>query len=62
FESFEAAESFFKNAGFKKLKSARADHGKLSALPHLIGTASAEQEKKLQAAGKIQETWMLEAE
>ncbi|HEY4155649.1 MAG TPA: hypothetical protein VGM24_09475 [Puia sp.] len=62
FESFEAAESFFKNAGLKKLKTARPDHGKLSTLPHLIGTASAEQEKKLQAAGKIQETWMLEAE
>jgi O-methyltransferase involved in polyketide biosynthesis len=59
FESFEGAELFFREAGFEKLKEAKADHSRLSALPHLIGAASPEQAKKLENVGRIQATWML---
>ena len=59
FESFESAERFFKEAGFEKLREAKVDHSRLSALPHLIGAASAEQAEKLGSTGRIQATWML---
>ena len=59
FDSFEAAGTFFNEAGFEKVKEAKADHSRLSALPHLIGTASAEQAGKMEKTGRIQATWML---
>lgn len=59
FESFEEAGLFFKEAGFAKVKEAQTDHGRLSALPYLIGSASAEQAEKMGKIPKIQATWML---
>jgi O-methyltransferase involved in polyketide biosynthesis len=59
FDSFEAAGIFFNEAGFEKVMEARADHSRLSALPHLIATASVEQAEKMEKTGRIQATWML---
>lgn len=59
FESFEAAETFFKDAGFEKVRVSLPDHGKLSTLPNLIVSASAKQTQKMEQTRKIQETWML---
>jgi O-methyltransferase involved in polyketide biosynthesis len=59
FDSFEAAEEFFNEAGFEKVREAQADHARLSALPHLIGSASAEQAEKMEKTSRIQATWML---
>jgi len=59
FDSFESAEEFFNEAGFEKVREAQADHARLSALPHLIGSASAEQAEKMEKTGRMQATWML---
>jgi hypothetical protein len=59
FESFDAAEDFFIEAGFEKVQEAQVDHARLSALPHLIGSASAGQAEKMQKISRIQATWML---
>ena len=61
FESFEAAETFFRNAGFEIKKEAQADHAKLTALKHLLENASPVMIQKMRDAGKMQATWMLEA-
>ena len=59
FDSFEAAEKFFNNQGFIIDKKAVPDRDKLSTLPYLLKSATAEQMKLLGGAGKIQETWRL---
>ena len=59
FDSFDAAEKFFNEQGFIIDKKAKSDPSKLSTLPYLLQSASAEQLKILGGAKKIQETWRL---
>ncbi|HVY75120.1 MAG TPA: hypothetical protein VG890_09835 [Puia sp.] len=59
FESFDAAESFFRNVGFKKEKVAVTDRNKLTGLSRLMETASGEELHRLSSVPRLQETWML---
>lgn len=58
FESFEAAEEFFKRMGFIKDKVAKINRSKLTSLPYLIKNLSFWKLLKLRRA-KIQATWRL---
>jgi len=57
FDSVEAARDFFKQAGFIVDSEATPDYTKISSLPHLWNSASAEQMEKMRGAGKMNETW-----
>lgn len=59
FESFEAAEAFFKNQGFILEQEAEPDYEKLTALQHLLQYTTEEQLQQMRQAGKIQATWRL---
>jgi len=59
FDSFDAAEKFFNEQGFIVDKKAKPDPSKLSTLPYMLQSATAEQLKLLGGAKKIQETWRL---
>jgi hypothetical protein len=59
FESFEAAEEFFKKAGFIIDKKVVPDRSKLSTLPYMINCFTDEQLVKLSKSPKTQDTWRL---
>ena len=60
FESFKAAEAFFKKVGFIIDKEAEADRLKLSSLKYLMKSANLFQLFKMRKASKIQTTWRLQ--
>lgn len=59
FDSYEEAEAFFTEQGFKILKEATFDYHQLSVLPHLLETMPPEMRNKRNPPPKIQATWML---
>lgn len=59
FDSFEAAEIFFRKMGFEIEKVAARDHARLTGLPHVVENATEEQLHKMRAAGRIRATWRL---
>lgn len=61
FDSYEAAKTFFEDAGFEFLKEAVIDYSQLSATPHLISTLPPEARGQKGGPPKIQATWMLRA-
>lgn len=61
FDSYEAARTFFEDAGFEFVKEAVTDYSQLSAMPHLISTLPPEAMDNKGGPPKIQATWMLRA-
>ncbi len=59
FDSFEAAEIFFRKMGFVAEKAAVRDHTRLTGLPHLVECATEEQLQKMRQMGRIRATWRL---
>lgn len=59
FESFQAAEDFFKSEGFVIEKKAGTDYSKSIALPHLLQSATPQQLANSRRLGKVNETWRL---
>lgn len=59
FDSFEAAEAFFNDAGFVVDKEAVADYTKSTALSYLLKNSTPDQRTKMSAAGRIRSTWRL---
>jgi O-methyltransferase involved in polyketide biosynthesis len=59
FDSFEEAETFFNKEGFIIDKEAGPDRDRLTSLPRLLNSASAEQMQHLQNSKKIQATWRM---
>jgi O-methyltransferase involved in polyketide biosynthesis len=59
FDSFEAAESFFKKVGFTIDKEAQYDRTKISSLKYLIANATREELIKIKKRERIQATWRL---
>jgi len=59
FESFEAAEEFFKNEGFVIDKEAEPEYAQSASLKYLLESASQDQLKNLGKTGKIHATWRL---
>jgi O-methyltransferase involved in polyketide biosynthesis len=61
FESFQAAEDLFREAGFVLDQEAATDPAKLSSLPYLMKAATPEQLSRMGEMGKIHATWRLKA-
>lgn len=61
FDSYEAAQSFFKEQGFELVKEALPKYQELSVMPHLLRVLPAEMRAGKQPPPKIQATWMLRA-
>jgi O-methyltransferase involved in polyketide biosynthesis len=59
FDSYQAAESFFKEQGFEIVKEAEPNMKELSVLPHLLNTMPPEVRNSNTPPPKIQATWML---
>jgi len=59
FESFEAAEAFFKKMGFVVDKESNVDPRSLASLPYVLKNADPKQLEKMGKSGKIQTTWRL---
>lgn len=59
FDSYEAAESFFREQGFELVKEAVIDYRQLSSMPHLIKFLPEEARNSKEPPPKIQATWML---
>ena len=59
FESYEAAEAFFKSERFELVKEATPDYAKLSVMPHLLKVLPEEIKNRKEPPPKIQATWML---
>lgn len=59
FDSYEAAEAFFKEQGFQLVKEATPNYKELSVLPHLLNTMPPEIRNSKNPPPKIQATWML---
>ena len=59
FDSFEAAETFFRKMGFAVDKEAVRDHTKLTALPRFKENTTPEQWEKMRQTGRIRVTWRL---
>ncbi len=59
FDSFEAAEAFFKGCGFAVDKEAEIDYKNASALPYVIKKMPAEFQRPTGQPPKIQATWRL---
>jgi O-methyltransferase involved in polyketide biosynthesis len=59
FDSYEAAEIFFKEQGFEIVKEAEPNFKELSVLPHLLNTMPPEVRNSKTPPPKIQATWML---
>jgi O-methyltransferase involved in polyketide biosynthesis len=59
FASFEAAENFFKKAGFVIDKEAQPDHSKLTSLKYLRESATPGQLSDMGNSGKAHATWQL---
>ena len=61
FDSYAAAEAFFRQQGLGLVKAAVPDIQQLSSLPHLIETAPVQLSNTGEQLPKLQETWMLQA-
>lgn len=61
FESYEAAEAFFKEQGLEFVKEAVPNYGQLSVMPQLLNALPPELRNRKQPPPKIQATWMLRA-
>jgi O-methyltransferase involved in polyketide biosynthesis len=59
FDSYQAAEIFFKEQGFEIVKEATPNFKELSVLPHLLNTMPPEFRNSKTPPPKIQATWML---
>ena len=61
FESFQAAETFFQNAGFIKEKEATQDYSRLTSFPQFLKATSPEALNELRRPGRprIHATWRL---
>jgi O-methyltransferase involved in polyketide biosynthesis len=59
FDSYQAAEAFFKEQGFEIVKEATPNFMELSVLPHLRKTMPPEIRNSKTPPPKIQATWML---
>ena len=59
FDSFEAAEAFFKHAGFVVDKEAEPDYQSMSSFPYLLKNIPPEHRDKMKQMSKIQATWRL---
>jgi len=59
FQSFEEAETFFKEQGFVVDKEAEPDYARLSSINYLLESTSKEQLENLGKAGKGQASWRL---
>jgi O-methyltransferase involved in polyketide biosynthesis len=59
FESFEAAEAFFKSEGFIIDKEAEREHEALGSLKYLLANSTEEEFASLRKAGRIRATWRL---
>ena len=59
FESFEAAEIFFRKQGFKIDKEAVSNYTKLSSLKYLVGSTTESELNEIRSNSKIQVTWRL---
>ena len=62
FDSFEAADEFFRSMGFIIDKEAEPDYSQLTALKKVFETASEQQLQGLKETGKMQATWRLRPE
>lgn len=62
FESYEAAETFFKEQGFELVKEAEPDYQALSVMPHLVKVLPPQVRDSKEPPPKIQATWMLKAQ
>lgn len=61
FESYEAAQLFFKEQGFELVREAVPNYQELSVLPHLMKTMPEALRNSKEPPPKIQSTWMLKA-
>jgi O-methyltransferase involved in polyketide biosynthesis len=59
FDSYQVAETFFKEQGFEIVKEATPNFKELSVLPHLLNTMPLEIRNSKTPPPKIQATWML---
>lgn len=59
FDSFAAAEVFFRKMGFAIDKESVRDHARSTTFPQLMQMATPEQLQKMRQAGKIRTTWRL---
>src|SRR5258706_4495713 len=62
FDSFGAAEEFFRSMGFVIDKEAEPDYSRLTALNNVFQAANEQQLELLKKTGKIQATWRLKVE
>jgi O-methyltransferase involved in polyketide biosynthesis len=60
FESYEAAEAFFKEQGLEMVKEAEPNYNDLSVMPHLLKVLPEEARNSKKPPPKIQATWMLQ--
>ncbi|RYE22264.1 MAG: hypothetical protein EOP51_13690 [Sphingobacteriales bacterium] len=61
FDSYEAAEAFFKEQGFEVVKEAVPNYEALSVMPHLMKVLPEDVKNSKEPPPKIQATWMLKA-
>jgi len=61
FDSYEAAQIFFKEQGFEIVTEAVPDYAGLSVMPHLLKVLPEEVRNSKEPPPKIQATWMLKA-
>lgn len=59
FESFEAAEAFFRGAGLIIDRKAVTDYSKMTALPYFLQSLPPERLAQIRESGKMHETWRL---
>jgi O-methyltransferase involved in polyketide biosynthesis len=59
FESFEEAETFFRQMGFVIDKEANVNHSKISSMKYFLKSTPIKQIFKMRKVGKIQATWRL---
>ncbi len=61
FDSYEAAQAFFKEQGLEVVKEAEQDYSTLSVMPNLIKALPEEVRNSNERPPKLQVTWMLKA-
>ncbi|MEO6759460.1 MAG: hypothetical protein ABIO24_08390, partial [Saprospiraceae bacterium] len=61
FESYDAAQAFFKAQGFEVIQEASPNYEELSVLPNLLQVLPEELRNSKEPPPKIQATWMLQA-
>ncbi|HYK56913.1 MAG TPA: hypothetical protein VEV15_10630, partial [Flavisolibacter sp.] len=59
FDSLQAAEDFFRRAGFVVDKEAEPNYAQLTSVKQMMRTATLEQLTDLQNTGKVHTTWRL---